>query len=144
MTYPNPQDLQNELTNLQAQMAQISCGIYPSYPPPNYQMAQSLYPQPAPVQQPLLTRQVDSVHGIKGALEYQSKLAPGSNCIILDDENDIIYFVRKDANGNIPEKLTIGDFKLRKEKYDENSYVTKQDFDEAIDKIMKLVGKDNA
>ena len=144
MNYQTPMDLQNSLSSLQAQLAQMQHGGgYVSYTPP-------IYPQPVynqispPAPQPVISRQVDSVHGVKGALEYQNKLAPGSNCIILDDENDIIYFVRKDANGNVPEKLTIGDFKLRKENCNENEYVTKQDFNEAIDKIMKLVGKDNA
>ena len=136
-------DLQSALSSIQRQLSQLRPNTY--YTPPQmpaYIPQAPITQQPQP-QQELLYRQVSKVHGIAGAQEYQNKLAAGSSEIIVDDENNIFYLVMKDANGNAPEQITVGDFKLRKQKVEETAYVTRQDFDAFTAEIRQLLTKEN-
>ena len=143
MVPQNSFDLQSALSSIQGQLAQIRPNTYYTPPQMPAYMSQAPMPQQPQPQPELLYRQVSKVHGIAGAQEYQNKLAAGSSEIIVDDENNIFYLVMKDANGNAPEQITVGDFKLRKQKVEETAYVTRQDFDAFTAEIRQLLTKEN-
>ena len=132
-------DLQGALSSIQNQISNM--GRVNTYynPQPQYTPFTTM---PAPQPQPeLLYRQVSKVHGIQGAVEYRNKLAPGSSEIIVDDDSNVFYLVMKDANGNAPEQVTVGDFNLRKQKPQETAYVTRQDFEAFASEMRMLLGK---
>lgn len=142
MVPQNSFDLQSALSSIQGQIAQLNRNNTYFQPMPNPYQAQPFVPQIPPVnstaQPELLYRQVSKVHGITGAKEYQERLAAGSSEIIVDDENNVFYLVVKDSNGKSPEQITVGDFKLRKQKVEETAYVTRQDFDAFTAEIRML------
>ena len=137
--YTRPVDLQQQLSQLQSQIQQLGT------PYVNIPMPQA-YGNPAPNTQlsvpSKIYRQISKVHGLQGAKEYQSKLSAGSSEIIADDEDDVLYMVMVDANGNSPEEITVLDFQIRKQKAEQPQYVTRQDFDAFASEIKALLGKE--
>ena len=136
MNYPQSTfDLQQQLSSLQSQLQSAS---RPTYYNPDYNAI-----QPAVIPQPQqIYRQVDHVDGLTGAKEYQDKLAPGSSVIVLDNNSDVFYFLTKDANGNAPKQITVGDFTLRKQETTEPAYVTRQDLEDFKAELKQLLTKE--
>ena len=140
--YTRPVDLQQQLSQLQSQIQQMGN----NYPTHLYAPMPQAYGNPAPNTQltvpSKIYKQISKVHGLQGAKEYQSKLSAGSSEIIADDEEDILYMVMVDANGNSPEEITVLDFQIRKQKAEQPQYVTRQDFDAFASEIKALLGKE--
>ena len=137
MNYPQSTfDLQQQLSNLQSQLQNVGnpglIGYGNPVPPVPYAA-----PQPQQI-----FRQVDHVDGLTGAKEYQDKLAPGSSVIVLDNNSDVFYFLTKDANGNAPKQITVGDFTLRKQETTEPAYVTRQDLEDFKAELKQLLTKE--
>ena len=137
MYQQNNFDLQTALSNIQGQIAQLRPNTY--YTPPQMPafVPQAPLPEPKPI---LIQRQVNHVDGIQGAKEYQDKLDAGSSEILLDNDNNVFYMVMKDANGNSPANIVVGDFTLRKQEVTKPEYVTRQDFDAFTAEIKQLLG----
>ena len=137
--YTRPVDLQQQLSQLQSQIQQLGTPLAYPYP--------QAYGNPSPNTQlsapSKVFRQISKVHGLQGAKEYQSKLSAGSSEIIADDEDDVLYMVMVDANGNAPEEITVLDFQIRKQKAEQPQYVTRQDFDAFTSEIKLLLAKEN-
>ena len=137
---PNTFDLQQQLSQLQSQIQQLGTP-YVNVPMPQ------VYGNPAPIPQlsapNKVFKQISKVHGVQGAKEYQSKLSAGSSEIIADDEDDVLYMVMVDANGNAPQEITVLDFQIRKQKAEQPQYVTRQDFDAFTSEIKLLLAKEN-
>ena len=133
--YTRPVDLQQQIASLQSQIN--SLGMNNIAPPFNVPVTPM--PQLTPAKR---YRQIDSVDGIKGAKEYQDSLAPGSSAIIADRNENVLYMVSVDANGNSPEEITVLDFQIRKQKAEQPQYVTRQDFDAFASEIKALLGKE--
>ena len=116
-------DLNNynqQVASIQGQLAALQ---QPQYPPMKTPFPQQFQPEPPP-------QQLKYVDGPDGAREYQSKLAYNSSDVVFDKNDDIFYFVYKDANGISPKLLTIGRFTLEQETEADPMYVTKKDLED--------------
>ena len=141
MNYPpNTFDLQQQLSQLQSQIQQLGTP-YVNVPMP--QVYGNPVPNPQLSAPGKVFKQISKVHGVQGAKEYQSKLSAGSSEIIADDEDDVLYMVMVDANGNAPQEITVLDFQIRKQKAEQPQYVTRQDFDAFTSEIKLLLAKEN-
>ena len=97
-----------------------------------------------PVEPPSIPRQVQYVEGMAGARIYQQNMQPNSSEIILDRNEDIFYFVSKDANGTPAKKIPCGHFTLEEPKEEEEPILlTKKDLLDFKEDIMQLVKQQN-
>ena len=110
-----------QVASIQGQLAALQQKQYPTVPQNPF--PQQFQPEPPP-------QQLKYVDGPDGAKEFQSKLAYNSSDVVFDKNDDIFYFVYKDANGMSPKLLTIGRYTLEQESEPESMYVTKQDLEE--------------
>ena len=142
MNYPqSTPDLQHQLSIIQSQLQGMNTSnVPPFYLPPQ---AYSQMLTPVPVSNKIF-RQISRVHGLQGAKEYQSKLSAGSSEIIADYDDDVLYMVMVDANGNSPEEIAVLDFQIRKQKAEQPQYITRQDFDAFMSEIRQLLKKEES
>ena len=144
--YNNLADLQQQINALQSQIQNVGVGTY--HIPNTIQQypinSGVIQPPPTPIKR---YRQIDSVDGIKGAKEYQDSLAPGSSAIIADRNENVLYMVSVDANGNSSDDIVVVDYQIRKqsanEQKEEQAYVLKKDFDEFAAEVRKSLIKEN-
>ena len=111
-----------QVASIQGQLAALQQAPYPQMKNP--------FPQQPPFQPEPPPQQLKYVDGPDGAREYQSKLAYNSSDVVFDKNDDIFYFVYKDANGISPKLLTIGRFTLEQEVEADPMYVTKKDLED--------------
>ena len=116
-----------DLNNYNQQVASIQ-GQLAALQQPQYQTMKNPFPQQFQPEPP--PQQLKYVDGADGAREYQSKLAYNSSDVVFDKNDDIFYFVYKDANGISPKLLTIGRFTLEQETEADPMYVTKKDLED--------------
>ena len=139
-------DLQQQIAALQSQIQNVGVGTY--HIPNTIQQypinSGVLQPPPASIKR---YRQIDSVDGIKGAKEYQDSLAPGSSAIIADRNDNVLYMVSVDANGNSPDEIVVVDYQIRKQNASETKseevYVLKKDFEAFADEVKKALIKES-
>ena len=121
-----------QLQDLQRQYQQLAGLAQPSQP---------TIPTMA-VQPPTPSRQVQYVEGVSGARLYQQNLPPNSSEIIMDKDENIFYFVSKDANGTPAKKIPIGRFTIE-EAEEEPVFLTRKDFEEFKEEIRQMFGSQN-
>ena len=122
----NMENYNQQVASIQGQLAALQNQKPYAYP-------QQFYIPPTDPQQ------LKYVDGLDGAKEFQSKLANNSSDVVFDKNDDIFYFVYKDANGVSPKHLTIGHFTLEQEEETEPVYVTKQDLEQMEARIMAML-----
>jgi len=127
----NLDNYNQQVASIQGQLAALQQKQYPAIP-------QNPFPQQFQQEPP---QQLKYVDGPDGAREYQSKLAFNSSDVVFDKNDDIFYFVYKDANGISPKLLTIGKYTLEQESEPESIYVTKQDLDEFKAELLAAISK---
>ena len=106
------QQVQNQLASLQGQNWQ--------YSPVQPNMTQPVMSEP---------EQIHTVIGLDGAKAYLQKMPPNSSAILMDNNDDVFYSVKKDANG-MAFPIAIGRFTLETEQEQSSSYVTKKDLED--------------
>ncbi len=119
-----------QLQDLQRQYQQL----YNSQQPQN-----NLFQQP--IQPPIPSRQVQYVEGIEGARIYQQNLPSNSSEIIMDKEENIFYYVSKDANGTPSKRIPVGHFSIQddiQEEPTEPTFLTRKDLDEFKEEIRRM------
>ena len=119
-----------QVASIQGQLAALQQKQYPAIPQ---------NPFPSQFQSDPTPQQLKYVDGPDGAREYQSKLAFNSSDVVFDKNDDIFYFVYKDANGISPKLLTIGRYTLEQESEPESMYVTKQDLEQMEARIIAML-----
>lgn len=92
-----------------------------------------------PVQAPALARQVQYVEGINGAKLYQDNMQPNCSEIIMDKDDNIFYYVSKDANGTPAKKIVVGRFTIEEQQDETQNYLTKKDFEDFKQEIRNLL-----
>ena len=127
----NMDNYNQQVASIQGQLAALQQKQYPVVSTPFSQQTPFQY-DPAP-------QQLKYVDGLDGAREYQSKLAYNSSDVVFDKNDDIFYFVYKDANGICPKLLTIGRYTLEHEAEAESMYVTKQDLEQMEARIVAML-----
>ena len=126
----NLDNYNQQVASIQGQLAALQQKQYPSLTQATF--PQQFQPEPPP-------QQLKYVDGPDGAREYQSKLAYNSSDVVFDKNDDIFYFVYKDANGISPKLLTIGRYTLEQESEPESMYVTKQDLEQMEARIIAML-----
>lgn len=102
------------------------------------QLQQMQFPMQMPSPPPI-PPQIDYVKGIEGAREFLRNMPASGKKILMDQDDAIFYVVSKDANGT-PAPIMFSRFELQTEQEPEQPmYVTKSDFDKAIDEIKKML-----
>ena len=101
----------------------------------SYQPAVQAQPQTQLLQN---TQQVAHVSGLEGAKVYQKTLGPESSVVVLDNDEDTMYMLSTDANGN-PKPIAICRYTVETEASQSNNFVTKQDFDEFKNELKELL-----
>lgn len=92
-------------------------------------------------QMPVVSRQVQYVQGITGAMKYQLEQLPyNSSEIIMDKDDNIFYMVSKDANGTPARKIPCGRFVIE-EIEEESVTLTRKDFEDFKDEIRALLNQ---
>lgn len=82
-----------------------------------------------PQQNFLPPRQVQYVEGINGATLYQNNMLSNTSEIIMDKNENVFYFVAKDANGIPAQRIPHGHFTLDEDPQEDSNYVTKKDLE---------------
>ena len=101
-------------------------------------------PQPAfQQQQPIFSRQVQYVDGLQGAKLYQNNMQPNNSEIIMDKEENIFYYVSKDANGTPAKHIKIGRFTIEEDIEEEPMFLTKKDLDAFKEEIKQMLIENN-
>ena len=116
-----------QLQDLQRQYQQLA----------TYAQPQQQTMPPVQVQPPIPSRQVQYVEGIGGARLYQQNLPSNSSEIIMDKDENIFYFVSKDANGTPAKKIPVGRFTIE-EATEEPVFLTRKDFDDFKEEIREM------
>ena len=126
----NLDNYNQQVASIQGQLAALQQKQYPSLTQASF--SPQFQPEPPP-------QQLKYVDGPDGAREYQSKLTYNSSDVVFDKNDDIFYFVYKDANGISPKLLTIGRYTLEQESEPESMYVTKQDLEQMEARIIAML-----
>ena len=131
-SYPSFGTYNQQLQQIQSQLNNLQ----------NYHPAALSYPQVViPTSQPE-SEQIKSVTGIDGAKAYLQNLPPNSSAILLDNNENIFYSVKKDANG-IAFPIGIGEFTLRTEdeiiETEKSDYVTKKELEAFLAEIKAFI-----
>lgn len=121
-----------QVASIQGQLAALQQKQFPTMNPVPFT------PQ-VPFQSEPVSQQLKYVDGPDGAKEFQSKLPYNSSDVVFDKNDDIFYFVYKDANGVSPKRLTIGHFTLEQEAGNDPVYVTKSDLEQMEARIMAML-----
>ena len=93
---------------------------------------------PQQIQIPIPSHQVQYVEGINGARIYQQSLPNNSSEIIMDKDENIFYYVSKDANGTPSKKITIGHFNIEENSDEEPAFLTKKDLELFKEEIKEM------
>lgn len=137
MPYPynaNPNnDLQQQIQNLTRQYQQLNAQTLPYSP--------VVMPQPQQIPIPVSTRQVQYVEGINGAKLYQENMPANSSEIIMDKNENIFYYVSKDANGTPSRTIPVGRFSIEEQQEEELSFLTRKDLDDFKEEIRQMLTK---
>ena len=80
---------------------------------------------------------IQSVDGLNGAKEFLERMPATSSAAPFDKNEDIFYFLSKDANG-IPAKIKIGRFVVEDAPEPESEYVSRKDFESLRNDIHNL------
>ena len=134
-------DYNQQLAAIQGQLAALQSGQFQQ----SFQSQQRPIPV-QPVQSPVSfqqSRQVQGVNGKAGAETFLiNNLPANSSDILLDNNHNKIYMIKKDANGN-PCPVVTASFTIDEETEDTEDFVTKKDFavfrDELKAEIEKLI-----
>ena len=119
------QQVQNQLASMQTPYPN---GTVPSVPYPQY------------VQQPVAEpEQIKTVTGLDGAKAYLQKMPANSSAVLMDNNENIFYSVKKDTNG-MAFPIAIGRFTLETEQEQTSAYVTKKDFEDFKAELKSLLG----
>ena len=95
-----------------------------------------------PIPNPAIVPRIDYVKGMDGAKEFLSTMPAGGNKVLMDQDEAIFYVVSKDANG-VPAPVMFARFELETEKKPEAPvYVTKADFDNAMNELKAMLKGD--
>lgn len=103
----------------------------------NFQNSQNNMLQQS-IQSPIPSRQVQYVEGIEGARIYQQNLPSNSSEIIMDKEENIFYYVSKDANGTPSKRIPVGHFTIEEASQEEPSFLTRKDLDDFKEEIRQM------
>ena len=122
-----------QVASIQGQLAALQQKQYPQL------TTQLPYVPPPQFQSDPVPQQLKYVDGPDGAREFQAKLPYNSSDVVFDKNDDIFYFVYKDANGVSPKRLTIGRFTLEQETESDPMYVTKSDLEQMEARIMAML-----
>lgn len=126
----SPDTFQQQLQDLSRQYQQLQ-GVQ--------QYTQPLQTQIPIPQAPTISRQVQYVEGVTGAIKYQlEKLPNNSSEVIMDKDDNIFYLVSKDANGTPAKKIVAGRFTIE-EVQEEPTFLTRKDFEDFKDEIRNLL-----
>lgn len=139
MPYPynnaNNTNLQQQIQDLTRQFQQYNTQAAPYQP--------VMIPQPQPIQVPAPVRQVQYVEGLGGAKLYQENMQPNSSEIIMDKNENIFYYVSKDANGTPSRRISVGRFTIEEQTEEEPSFLTRKDLDDFKEEIRQMFAKQN-
>ena len=127
------QQVQNLIQQTQAQNQQ--------YGQPQFQQP-TMPVNPIPATQivpPIQSRQVQYVDGLQGAKVYQDGMPSNSSEVIMDKNENIFYYVSKDANGFPSRSIPIGHFTLEEAQTDEPTFLTRKDFDDFKEEMKQLL-----
>ena len=131
-TYPSFGAFNQQLQQVQNQLASMQN--------PPYQQNQMQVPYPNYLQQPVAEpEQIKTVTGLDGAKAYLQKMPANSSAILMDNNENIFYSVKKDTNG-MAFPIAIGKFTLETEQEQTASYVTKKDFEDFKAELKSLLG----
>lgn len=97
--------------------------------------------QPAMPEAPVGVNRFDCVDGLEGARSFQAKMMASSKHIVWDSTKDTFYVLQKDANGN-PARIQICDYTVAYEPSMDDKYVTREDFNQLVAKLDKLIKKE--
>lgn len=139
MPYPynntSNNNLQQQIQDLTRQFQQLNTQAVPYQP--------VMMPQPQPIQVPVQPRQVQYVEGIGGAKLYQENMQPNSSEIIMDKNENVFYYVSKDANGTPSRHISVGRFTIEEQTEEEPSFLTRKDLDDFKEEIRQMFAKQN-
>ena len=129
--YPSFGTFNQQLQQVQNQLASMQN-------PPYQQNAMQPYPQY--IQQPVAEpEQIKTVTGLDGAKAYLQKMPANSSAVLMDNNENIFYSVKKDTNG-MAFPIAIGRFTLETEQEQTSAYVTKKDFEDFKAELKSLLG----
>lgn len=127
------QSVQNLIQQTQAQNQQYG---QPQFQQPMMQV------NPIPAAQivpPVQSRQVQYVDGLQGAKVYQEGMLSNSSEVIMDKNENIFYYVSKDANGFPSRSIPIGRFTIEEAPSDEPTFLTRKDLDDFKEEMKQLL-----
>ena len=131
-TYPSFGAFNQQLQQVQNQLATMQATPY--------QQNQMQVPYPNYLQQPVAEpEQIKTVTGLDGAKAYLQKMPANSSAVLMDNNENVFYSVKKDTNG-MAFPIAIGRFTLETEQEQTSSYVTKKDFDDFKAELKSLLG----
>lgn len=111
----------------------------------NYNPYPASYMTPT-YQQPTNNSNMIWVQGESGAKAYP--IAPGSSQVLFDSEAQIFYIKTADASG-MPQPLRIFNYSecneadMKKNEIDTSMFITRDEFEDAIDSITRTIKKQN-
>ena len=129
-TYPSFGAFNQQLQQVQSQLANLQ-----SAPLNTMQMPYPQYLQ-QPAQEP---EQIKTVTGLEGAKTYLQNMPANSSAVLMDNNENVFYSVKKDTNG-MAFPIAIGRFTLETEQDQPSAYVTKKDFEEFKAELKSLLG----
>ena len=80
----------------------------------------------------------DCVDGLEGARSFLGKMLASTKHIVWDSQKPVFYVLQKDANGT-PARIQICQFTVEYEPTMEEKYVTRDDFNELVKRLDKLI-----
>lgn len=120
--------IQQQLDNIQRQYNQLVNQQLPGQNNTNF----SITPPTTP-------RQVQYVDGMNGAILYQQNMPSNSSEIVLDRNEDIFYFVSKDANGTPSKTIQSAHFQLDEPQIEEEPvFLTRKDLDNFKEELKQI------
>lgn len=120
--------MSQQLQDLQRQYQELS----------NYQQPKNTMQPIIPPQLSIPSRQVQYVEGLDGARLYQQNLPSNSSEIIMDKEENLFYYVSKDANGTPAKRIPVGHFTIEEVQQEEPMFLTRKDFDDFKEEIRQM------
>lgn len=119
-TFPSAGAYNQQLAAIQNQLMNLQTAPVPSW---QYAPQQTMTPQPE-----VPAQQSQFVTGMDGARAYLRSMPPNSSATVFDNNEDVFYALKKDANG-IASPIKKCPFTVEEENENSNDYVTKKDFE---------------
>jgi len=129
-TYPNMGAYNQQLQQVQNQIASLQGNQNWQYSPIQPAMNPSVASEP---------ETIHTVIGLDGAKAYLQKMPPNASAILMDNNEDVFYSVKKDANG-MAFPIAIGRFTLETEQEQTSAYVTKKDLEDFKAELKAMIG----